>query len=80
MRKFVETMSPVDFSNLSFFFLFNHVLGESPSSSASDVDNLYNQVTMDKTALLRGMTSNAANHVTIVQNRPSMIRLLQFVS
>ncbi|KAL8121590.1 cysteine-tryptophan domain-containing zinc finger protein 3-like [Apium graveolens] len=52
--------------------------GESSSSSASDVDSLYNQVTMDRTALLRGMYSNAANHVTIVQNRPSIIRLLQF--
>lgn len=55
-------------------------LGESPSSSASDLDSLYNQVTMDKTALFRGMASNAANHVTIVQNRPTIIRLLQFVS
>lgn len=55
-------------------------LGESPSSSASDVDSLYNQVTMDKTALLRGMASIAANHMTTVQNRPTVIRLLQFVS
>lgn len=55
-------------------------LGESPSSSASDVDSLYNQVTMDKTALFRGMASNAANHVTFVQNRHTIIRLLQYVS
>ncbi|KAK1390481.1 CW-type domain-containing protein [Heracleum sosnowskyi] len=52
--------------------------GESPSSSASDVDSLYNQVTLDKTALLRGVASNAANDVTIVQNRPTIIRMLQF--
>lgn len=56
-------------------------LGESPSSSASDVDNLNNQVAMDKATLPKGTNANvASNHVISVRTRPSLVRLLDFVS
>jgi len=61
-----------------FFALF---LGESPSSSASDVDNLNNQIAMDKATLPKGTNANvASNHVISVRTRPSLVRLLDFVS
>ncbi|KAF8392615.1 hypothetical protein HHK36_022962 [Tetracentron sinense] len=54
--------------------------GESPSSSASDVDNLNNQATLDKTALAKGISSPqiAGNHVIVARNRPNFLRLLTF--
>ncbi|KAM3323858.1 cysteine-tryptophan domain-containing zinc finger protein 7 [Capsicum chacoense] len=50
--------------------------GESPSSSASDVDNTHNQTVAEKTALSRGSGSNAGSHVIAPRNRPSFVRLL----
>lgn len=57
-------------------------LGESPSSSASDVDNLNNPATMDKVALTKGANSPqvTGNHVIPSRNRPNFVRLLNFVS
>ncbi|XP_060197841.1 cysteine-tryptophan domain-containing zinc finger protein 7-like isoform X1 [Lycium barbarum] len=52
--------------------------GESPSSSASDVDNTNNQTVAEKTALSRGCGSHAGNHVIAPRNRPSFVRLLDF--
>ncbi|XP_057959592.1 cysteine-tryptophan domain-containing zinc finger protein 7-like [Malania oleifera] len=53
--------------------------GESPSSSASDVDNLYNQPAVDKSAVSKGISSHiAGNHVIVARNRPNFIRLLDF--
>ncbi|XP_057483856.1 cysteine-tryptophan domain-containing zinc finger protein 7-like [Actinidia eriantha] len=54
--------------------------GESPSSSASDVDNLINPATLDKVPLAKGISSPqvAGNHVIIARNRPSFVRLLNF--
>ncbi|OVA15012.1 zinc finger protein [Macleaya cordata] len=53
--------------------------GESPSSSASDVDNL-NQGTLDKLASAKGVNSPhvAGNHVIVAKNRPNFVRLLNF--
>ncbi|CAK9175951.1 unnamed protein product [Ilex paraguariensis] len=53
--------------------------GESPSSSASDIDNL-NPGTVDKVAAAKGVTSPpvAGNHVIAAQNRASFVRLLNF--
>lgn len=58
------------------------ILGESPSSSASDVDNLNNPVTVDKVALAKGVSSPqvAGNHVIAARNRSNFVRLLNFVS
>ncbi|XP_068658730.1 cysteine-tryptophan domain-containing zinc finger protein 7 [Aristolochia californica] len=55
--------------------------GESPSSSASDVDNLNNQATVDKAALAKSVNSPqiAGNHVIAARNRPNFVRLLNFV-
>ncbi|KAL8100938.1 cysteine-tryptophan domain-containing zinc finger protein 3-like isoform X2 [Apium graveolens] len=54
--------------------------GESPSSSASDVDNLNNPATIDKAALNKGANSPqvAGNHVIPSRNRPNFLRLLNF--
>ncbi|XP_031274415.1 uncharacterized protein LOC116132874 [Pistacia vera] len=53
--------------------------GESPSSSASDVDNLNNQVTADKATSSKGAPSYiTGNHVIVARNRPNFIRLLDF--
>ncbi|XP_052205360.1 cysteine-tryptophan domain-containing zinc finger protein 7 isoform X2 [Diospyros lotus] len=55
-------------------------LGESPSSSASDVDNLNNITTSDKVPLAKGVSSSqvAGNHVIAAQSRPGFSRLLNF--
>ncbi|CAL5352348.1 unnamed protein product [Camellia sinensis] len=55
--------------------------GESPSSSASDIDNLNNPTTLDKVPLTKGVSPPqvAANHVVAARNRPSLVRLLNFV-
>ncbi|XP_057460813.1 cysteine-tryptophan domain-containing zinc finger protein 7-like [Actinidia eriantha] len=54
--------------------------GESPSSSASDVDNLINPATLDKVPLAKRISSRqvAGNHVIVAKNRPSFVRLLNF--
>ncbi|PSR94773.1 MORC family CW-type zinc finger protein [Actinidia chinensis var. chinensis] len=54
--------------------------GESPSSSASDVDNMNNPSTLDKVPLAKGVSSPqvAGNHVIAAQNRPNFVRLLNF--
>jgi hypothetical protein len=65
---------------MSFFSL--HYSGESPSSSASDLDNLNNPTTVDKVTLSKGVSSPqvAGNHVIAAQSRPNFVRLLSFVS
>jgi hypothetical protein len=54
--------------------------GESPSSSASDIDNLNNQTSLDRTALSRGISSHTGNQVIIARNRPNFVRLLDFTN
>ncbi|XP_062087465.1 cysteine-tryptophan domain-containing zinc finger protein 7-like isoform X2 [Humulus lupulus] len=56
-------------------------IGESPSSSASDVDNLNNHTIADKASLAKGASSPqvAANHVVIAaRNRSSFDKVLTF--
>ncbi|XP_074357148.1 cysteine-tryptophan domain-containing zinc finger protein 3-like isoform X1 [Apium graveolens] len=55
--------------------------GESPSSSASDVDNLNNIATADKVTVTKGVDSPqlAGNHVIPVRPRKHFLRLLNFV-
>ncbi|KAK7289956.1 hypothetical protein RIF29_04021 [Crotalaria pallida] len=53
--------------------------GESPSSSASDVDNLNNQMTVDKATFPRGTNTHVSgNQVISARTRPSLVRLLDF--
>ncbi|PHT86268.1 hypothetical protein T459_08374 [Capsicum annuum] len=54
--------------------------GESPSSSASDVDNLNNPTMVDKVALAKGVASPqvAGTHVISARNRASFTRLFNF--
>ncbi|XP_020107935.1 uncharacterized protein LOC109723858 isoform X2 [Ananas comosus] len=54
--------------------------GESPSSSASDVDNLNNQGTLGKAASAKGVNSPlvTANHVIAARNHPHLMRLLTY--
>ncbi|GMI74009.1 hypothetical protein like AT3G62900 [Hibiscus trionum] len=54
--------------------------GESPFSSASDVDNLNHPTTSDKVAFPKGVSSPqvAGNHVISARNRPNFVRLLNF--
>ncbi|XP_012455485.2 cysteine-tryptophan domain-containing zinc finger protein 7 [Gossypium raimondii] len=53
--------------------------GESPSSSASDVDNLNNQQSVEKAPLAKGLVSHVGGtHVIVARNRPSFVRLLDF--
>nr|KYP50137.1 hypothetical protein KK1_028121 [Cajanus cajan] len=53
--------------------------GESPSSSASDVDNLNNQAAADKATLLRGTNTHVAiNQVIPARTCPTLVRLLDF--
>lgn len=56
--------------------------GESPSSSASDLDNLNNATTGDKVTLSKGVSSPqvAGSHVIAARSRPNFVRLLSFVS
>lgn len=64
-----------------FILIIFYFLGESPSSSASDVDNLNNQAALDKPNLLKGAASHAVgNHIVAARNRPTITRLLDFVS
>ncbi|KAJ7980245.1 CW-type zinc-finger protein [Quillaja saponaria] len=53
--------------------------GESPSSSASDVDNLNNQAAVDKPALSKGTSSHFAGYqVVAARNCPKFLRVLDF--
>uniref|UniRef100_A0A0R0J8U8 CW-type domain-containing protein n=1 Tax=Glycine max TaxID=3847 RepID=A0A0R0J8U8_SOYBN len=53
--------------------------GESPSSSASDIDNLNNLAVVDKVTMTRGSNTHVANNQVIsAQNRPNIVRLLDF--
>ncbi|KAA8543137.1 hypothetical protein F0562_021368 [Nyssa sinensis] len=54
--------------------------GESPSSSASDVDNLNNLTTVDKGVLVKGVSSPqvAGSHFTAARNRSNFVHLLNF--
>ncbi|XP_044492146.1 cysteine-tryptophan domain-containing zinc finger protein 7-like isoform X2 [Mangifera indica] len=54
--------------------------GESPSSSASDVDNLNHPTTVDKVALPKGVSSPqvAGNQVISARKRPNLVRVLNF--
>lgn len=63
---------------LSIFTFFSV---QSPSSSASDVDNLYNQAMMDKTDIAKDGSSLqvTGNHVIAARNHPKLVRLLDFV-
>lgn len=76
-------------SSYNIFFLITYLpfsvgflSGESPSSSASDVDNLNNPSTADKVPLPKGVSSPqvAGNHVIAARNRPNFVRMLKFVS
>ncbi|KAE9591089.1 hypothetical protein Lalb_Chr20g0114471 [Lupinus albus] len=52
---------------------------ESPSSSASDVDNLNNQTTVKKATFPRGTgTHVSGNLVLSAETRPNFVRLLDF--
>ncbi|KAH8517391.1 hypothetical protein H0E87_005359 [Populus deltoides] len=55
--------------------------GESPSSSASDIDNLNNTTTPDKVPLTKGIGSPqvTGSHIIAARNRPNFVRLLRFV-
>ncbi|XP_027338643.1 uncharacterized protein LOC113852537 [Abrus precatorius] len=53
--------------------------GESPSSSASDVDNLNNQAATDRATLPRGTNTHVAvNQVISTRTHPNLVRLLDF--
>ncbi|XP_020226190.1 uncharacterized protein LOC109807896 [Cajanus cajan] len=53
--------------------------GESPSSSASDIDNLNNLVVVDKATLTRGSNTHVSNNQVIsARNFPNIVRLLDF--
>ncbi|KAI4345443.1 hypothetical protein L6164_012567 [Bauhinia variegata] len=52
--------------------------GESPSSSASDVDNLNNQGAVDHKATLLKGTGIHGNQVISTRSRPSVIRIFDF--
>ncbi|XP_010523247.1 PREDICTED: uncharacterized protein LOC104801627 isoform X2 [Tarenaya hassleriana] len=55
-------------------------LGESPSSSASDIDNVNHPATADKVGTSKGINSPlvAGNHIVTAQNRSNLLRLLQY--
>uniref|UniRef100_A0A6P4AP26 uncharacterized protein LOC107433251 n=1 Tax=Ziziphus jujuba TaxID=326968 RepID=A0A6P4AP26_ZIZJJ len=52
--------------------------GESPSSSASDVDNLNNQVTVEKATFPKGSSQVTGNNIILARNNPNFVRLLDF--
>ncbi|GER24751.1 CW-type Zinc Finger [Striga asiatica] len=54
--------------------------GESPSSSASDVDNLNHQITTDKAALPKAVGSPqvSGSHIITSRNRSGFLRILNF--
>lgn len=61
-----------------FHFIFFSV--ESPSSSASGVDNLNNLAAIDKMDIAKDASTHVmGNHVIAARNRPNFVRLLDFV-
>ncbi|KAJ8898818.1 hypothetical protein K2173_007243 [Erythroxylum novogranatense] len=54
--------------------------GESPSSSASDIDNLNHTTSVDKVPVAKGVSSPQVNgsHLITAKIRPSLARLLNF--
>ncbi|CAI9118765.1 OLC1v1020380C3 [Oldenlandia corymbosa var. corymbosa] len=58
--------------------LQNATQGESPSSSASDIDHLNNQVVVEKAPLSKSDGSSSGSHVIAPKNRPNFVRLLDF--
>ncbi|KVI12516.1 Zinc finger, CW-type [Cynara cardunculus var. scolymus] len=54
--------------------------GESPSSSASDIDNLNNPAAVDKATLPKGVNDpqNGGNHIIAARNKPNFLRILNF--
>ena len=68
----------------NFDFKYYHCphSGESPSSSASDVDNLNHQATADKAASAKvvGSPQVSGSHIITSRNRSSLLRVLNFVS
>lgn len=62
-----------------FWTLFD-LSGESPSSSASDVDNVNNPTVADKVALSKSVNSPqvAGNHVISARSRPNFVRILNY--
>ncbi|XP_051127848.1 cysteine-tryptophan domain-containing zinc finger protein 3-like isoform X2 [Andrographis paniculata] len=52
--------------------------GDSPSSSASDVDNLNNLAAAEKGSLAKIGGSQTGNHIIPARNRPNVVRLLDF--
>ncbi|KAJ9154479.1 hypothetical protein P3X46_027806 [Hevea brasiliensis] len=53
--------------------------GESPSSSASDIDNLNNQAAVDKATISKGTVSHVSGNPFIVaRNHSNFLRLLDF--
>lgn len=69
-----------DLCYFSVYKFLTFFLGESPSSSASDIDNLNNQAVVEKAPLSKSNGSHAGNHVLVPRNRPNFVRLLDFVS
>lgn len=74
---YVNEESCQDVDNCPFL-----VLGESSSSSSSDVDNLNNQATLGKSTSARGVNSPhiVGTHVIAARNHPHVMRLLSYVS
>lgn len=54
------------------------VLGESPSSSVSDLDNLNNHPTAEKATISKGAVSLVSGNQGVARNRSSFVRLLDF--
>ncbi|CAI0467363.1 unnamed protein product [Linum tenue] len=60
-------------------FLQTTIQGDSPSSSASDVDNLSTHVTVDKAPLSKGTLPHVVGNPTVVpRNHASLARLINF--
>lgn len=82
-------MTPRKFSYLNYVqtTLSSSILnyprsGESPSSSASDVDNLNHQATADKAASAKvvGSPQVSGSHIITSRNLAGLLRVLNFVS
>ncbi|KAL4572101.1 hypothetical protein LXL04_018870 [Taraxacum kok-saghyz] len=81
-RQELQTSLQIGPTGISFFSIFLDLLyGESPSSSASDIDNLNNQAAIDKTALPKNGVNDPqipGNHVIAARNKPNFLRILNF--